>query len=203
MSVLCQIEWTLISGMVTSRTARKSLIGRRLPLSTKVTKALSSRWRHEKHAIDAMIQPMSPYGEVTHSITFGNDLEFADYRRIKETLKFEVFCAKLYRSYERGTNENMNGDLQRYYPQSQTHDNIHPFGFDYLIGLTYNRRRKVLGYKTSQQSWDEQFAELRQKSPHDGSLFLARLPSLQSGKQNRPHLGLKKKEFLRESISKN
>lgn len=94
---------------------------------------------------DAITWPLSPHADATHLITFDNSVEFADHVRIKETLKCDTFLAKPYRSKERGADENMNSELRRDYPKSQTLDNVDRFWLDFSVGLIQNRRRRVRG----------------------------------------------------------
>ncbi len=58
------------------------------------------------------------------SITFDNGKEFAGHETIATTLNTEIYFAKSYRSWERGTNENTNGLIRQFHPKSKRLDNI-------------------------------------------------------------------------------
>jgi transposase, IS30 family len=51
------------------------------------------------------------------SVTFDNGKEFAEHRRLTARLGLEVYFAKPYRSWQRGTNENTNGLLRQFFPK--------------------------------------------------------------------------------------
>jgi len=51
------------------------------------------------------------------TITFDNGSEFLDWEAIEKVLKCNVYYAHPYSSWERGTNENANGIIRRWYPK--------------------------------------------------------------------------------------
>lgn len=52
-----------------------------------------------------------------HTATSDNGKEFADHQRIAARLDLDLFFAKPYRSWERGSNENLNGLIRQYIPK--------------------------------------------------------------------------------------
>ncbi|MBL0127799.1 MAG: IS30 family transposase [Flavobacteriales bacterium] len=52
-----------------------------------------------------------------HTVTSDNGKEFAHHQRIAEELDLDFFFAKPYRSWERGSNENLNGLIRQYFPK--------------------------------------------------------------------------------------
>ena len=73
------------------------------------------------HAITTMMQPLA---DTVKTITFDNGGEFADHGCIAEHLKYDIDFAKPYHSWQRGTNENLNGELRRYYPKREPLDRV-------------------------------------------------------------------------------
>ena len=63
----------------------------------------------------ALIQMLR--GHTVRSLTVDNGKEFAEHARISRALKGQVYFANPYRSWERGTNENLNGLIRQYYPK--------------------------------------------------------------------------------------
>ena len=53
----------------------------------------------------------------THTITLDNGGEFAAHERVAAAMNANVFFAKLYASYQRGTSENTNGIIRRTWPK--------------------------------------------------------------------------------------
>jgi IS30 family transposase len=83
------------------------------------------------------------------SITYDNGVEMANHRWLTKMTGAKVYFAHPYSSWERGTNENTNGIIRRFYPKKTDFNKI---SYDELIVLQHklnNRPRKVLGYKTS------------------------------------------------------
>lgn len=82
------------------------------------------------------------------SITFDNSKEFAKHDRIVEMLDTDIYFAKPYYSWERGTNENINGLIRQFLPKSQRLDNFPDEVIQEIENNLNNRPRKVLGFKT-------------------------------------------------------
>ena len=87
-------------------------------------------------------------GESPMSITFDNGKEFAGHESIAEYLNTEVYFAKPYHSWERGTNENTNGLIRQFLPKSARLDNISDAYIQSIEDNLNNRPRKTLGYLT-------------------------------------------------------
>ena len=56
----------------------------------------------------------------THIKTADNGKEFADHERIARDLRTDVYFAHPYSSWERATNENMNGPIRQYFPKKRS-----------------------------------------------------------------------------------
>lgn len=82
------------------------------------------------------------------SITFDNGKEFAGHQDIAKSLRTDIFFAKPYRSWERGTNENTNGLIRQFLPKSSALDNISDEEIKAIEDNLNSRPRKVLGYLT-------------------------------------------------------
>jgi IS30 family transposase len=82
------------------------------------------------------------------SITFDNGKEFAGHQIIAKALRTEIFFAKPYRSWERGTNENTNGLIRQFLPKSSVLDTISDEEIKAIEDNLNNRPRKTLGFLT-------------------------------------------------------
>lgn len=83
-----------------------------------------------------------------HTATYDNGTEFSEYELIEKQTKIEAYFAHAYHSWERGTNENTNGLVRRYFPKGTVFSNIEESYFEEVINKINHRPRKRLGYKT-------------------------------------------------------
>jgi len=82
------------------------------------------------------------------SMTYDNGSEFSEYESIENRTGMSVYFAHAYHSWERGTNENANGLIRRYYPKGTYFSNINEKEFKRNVSKINHRPRKRLGYKT-------------------------------------------------------
>lgn len=87
-------------------------------------------------------------GHEVHTITYDNGKEFAKHKEVSEALYADIYFAKPYASYQRGTNENMNGLIRQYLPKSVRLDTVSIEQTQFIEHRLNNRPRKVLGYQT-------------------------------------------------------
>lgn len=109
--------------------------------------------KNAKHVSDALIAMLSPYK--VHTITSDNGREFARHQQIAKSLGADYFFAHPYASWERGTNENMNGLLRQYFPKGMDFRQITEKDIDFVMRRLNNRPRKVLNAKTPAQLSDK------------------------------------------------
>lgn len=86
--------------------------------------------------------------EQTLSITFDNGKEFALHESIADKLGADIYFARPYHSWERGTNENTNGLIRQFLPKSISFDNLSDDVIQAIENNLNNRPRKVLGFRT-------------------------------------------------------
>lgn len=82
------------------------------------------------------------------TITYDNGTEFSDWELTGKELGVEIYFAHAYHSWERGTNENTNGLIRRYYPKGTLFSNIKEEEFSDVVKQINHRPRKRLGYKS-------------------------------------------------------
>jgi len=63
------------------------------------------------------IRRLLPLKDKLHTITSDNGKEFAGHEQISKALGMEFYFAKPYHSWERGSNENLNGLIRQYIPK--------------------------------------------------------------------------------------
>lgn len=82
------------------------------------------------------------------SLTYDNGLEMAQHKILTEKTGMVVYFAHPYSSWERGTNENTNGLIRRYFPKGTNFNEIDERQLKEVQNKLNNRPRKVLGYRT-------------------------------------------------------
>lgn len=82
------------------------------------------------------------------TVTYDNGSEFADFEATEKQTNMSAYFAHAYHSWERGTNENTNGLIRRYFPRGTYFSNIDSKQFKKAVAKINHRPRKRLGYKT-------------------------------------------------------
>ena len=80
------------------------------------------------------------------TITFDNGTEFAQHKQMSEDLNAAIYFANPYHSWERGTNENTNGLVRRFFPKGTDFDTISEEQISEAQQKINNRPRKRLGF---------------------------------------------------------
>jgi len=81
-------------------------------------------------------------------MTYENGTEMAYHKSLTDQTGMDIYFAHPYSSWERGTNENTNGLVRRYYPKKTDFSNVTEEQLEQLQNHLNNRPRKVLGYYT-------------------------------------------------------
>jgi len=97
---------------------------------------------------DAVIGLLQPISERLHTITADNGKEFAEHERISRELNTDFFFAHPFASWERGTNENMNGLVRQYIPKQRALDSITDHELLFITNRLNHRPRKCLDFRT-------------------------------------------------------
>jgi IS30 family transposase len=82
------------------------------------------------------------------TITNDNGGEFTRHKETAKKLKAKIYFARPYHSWERGTNENINGLLRQYFPRKTDIGRVPGKKIRYIESLLNNRPRKTFGFKT-------------------------------------------------------
>ena len=72
-------------------------------------------------AITTLLEDWKPY---LHTITADNGKEFSGHQEVAESLSIDYFFAHPYHSWERGSNENLNGLIRQYFTKGSDFTNI-------------------------------------------------------------------------------
>lgn len=82
------------------------------------------------------------------TLTYDNGIEMAQHKILTKQTGIQVYFAHPYSSWERGTNENTNGLIRRFFPKGTNFNEINERQLKKVECILNNRPRKVLGYKT-------------------------------------------------------
>jgi IS30 family transposase len=80
--------------------------------------------------------------------TADNGKEFAAHAELAARLGLDVYFARPYHAWERGTNENTNGLVRQFFPKGLDLRQVKPRQVAHVERLLNNRPRKCLGYRT-------------------------------------------------------
>ncbi len=108
-----------------------------------------------KRAIDGLERQYGEtFAETFKTITFDNGMEFLDSEALElscvdaEKKRTQVYYAHPYSSWERGTNENHNGMLRRFFPKGTIWSKVAKRELNAAVDWMNNYPRKILGYRT-------------------------------------------------------
>lgn len=110
----------------------------------KMRKVTSKNATQVSQAIIDELQDWIPY---IHTITADNGKEFAEHQRVAEQLNIDHYFAKPYHSWERGSNENLNGLIRQYFKKSTDFQTITDSQIKRIEDKLNNRPRKRFGYE--------------------------------------------------------
>jgi len=94
------------------------------------------------------IDRLEPFKDQLHTITSDNGKEFAGHELISKALGIDFYFAKPYHSWERGSNENLNGLVRQYIPKNTNIMELDP-GYIHTVQTHLNQRpRKRYNYQS-------------------------------------------------------
>lgn len=99
----------------------------------------------------SIIEALKPLSNNIKSITYDNGCEFSMHEKINKTLNIQSYFCKPYASYEKGTVENINGLIRRFFPKGTDFDTISEEEIAYVENWINNRPMKILNYMTPKQ----------------------------------------------------
>ena len=87
------------------------------------------------------------------TITADNGTEFHQYQKIEERHKVRFYFANPYHSWERGSNENVNGLIRQYLPKTESMKDLTQQQCDRIADKLNSRPRKRFNYKTPEEMY--------------------------------------------------
>lgn len=86
--------------------------------------------------------------------------EFSCYEWLESANDLAIYFADPYSSWQRGTNENANGLLRKFFPKGKDFAEVFEEELTQVLCLINKRPRKCLGWKTAQESFMEALSHL-------------------------------------------
>ena len=106
------------------------------------------RARSKVQARRALLRAIARHPDKFKTITFDNGTEFHDYKCVERMRPVKCYFATPYHSWERGSNENMNGLIRQYLPKGSCMKHITQADCDGIAMRLNTRPRKRYGFKT-------------------------------------------------------
>ena len=100
---------------------------------------------------DKTIEVLAPYANVLHTITSDNGKEFAAHQKIAKALQCDFYFAKPYHSWQRGSNENLNGLIRQYIPKKTKFEELSDEFIQWVEDELNNRPRKRFDFFSPNQ----------------------------------------------------
>ena len=100
---------------------------------------------------ESVILALLPIKDQIRSITTDNGVEFLAYDRMKEFIP-EIYYCHSYAAWEKGTNENLNRMIRRWYPKGTNFDLVSQEAISELMDWMNNYPRKTLGWMTPNEA---------------------------------------------------
>jgi IS30 family transposase len=106
-----------------------------------IPKATKTQFRR---CVERLLEPLPSH--LKRSLTLDNGSEMADYEILERQANMPVYFAHPYHSWERGSNENLNGLLRQFFPKTRDFRTITKQELDLAVKLLNTRPRKRHGY---------------------------------------------------------
>lgn len=127
--------------------------------------------RVQDHTMESVVRALdrlercmgAKFREVFQSITVDNGCEFQDCKGMERSRRArkprtKIYYCHPYSAYERGSNENMNRIIRRFFPKGTNFDAITAAEVAWVERWLANYPRRILGWKTPQMLFDKYVA---------------------------------------------
>jgi len=97
--------------------------------------------------LNVIINRLKPIKNTVRTLNYDNGKEFVDHATIDKTLVSVSYFADLYSSWQRESNENLNGLIRQYVPKSRPLSTLSDQELARIESMLNNSPRKRLGFK--------------------------------------------------------
>ena len=111
-------------------------------------------------ALNKLKKEMTEFDQVFKSITSDNGLEFAKLHQWGKQSGVDIYYAHPYSSWERGTNENTNHLIRRFFPKGTEAKRLTKKRIEEIENWINTLYRKVIGWRTSEEYYKEELEKI-------------------------------------------
>lgn len=138
------------------------VIADRLTRMVKIKKLAQKTAEQASNAIIFALKNLNTINLST--ITYDNGSEFCYHERVNQELQIKSYFCKPYHSWEKGTVENINGLIRRFFPKGTDFDTITEKEIQQVEDWINNRPMKCLNWKTPNEKYIELITNLQRVS---------------------------------------
>lgn len=107
--------------------------------------------RNKEQATTALLRALAGHRQRIKTLTFDNGTEFHDYKVLEQHFRIKCYFATPYHSWERGSNENLNGLVRQYLPKGMCMKLITQKDCNAIAKELNDRPRKRYDYQTPEE----------------------------------------------------
>ncbi len=122
---------------------------------SRYTKIMKTASKTATATTTSIVTALKPFANNVISITYDNGCEFSQHENINKLLNTKSYFARPYCSNDKGTAENINGLIRRFFPKGTNFDNISEEAIAYVEDWINNRPMKILNYMTPNQKFQQ------------------------------------------------
>jgi len=138
-------------------TGQKSAIGTIVERKTRYTFIVKIENRKSKTVTQQFAKLLNTLPkDIRKTMTYDNGIEMANHKWLSNNTGMDIYFANPYSSWERGTNENTNGLIRRFFPKGTDFNKITIEQLKQAQYALNNRPRKILGYKTPNEIMNQE-----------------------------------------------
>ena len=110
--------------------------------------------KHSGHIAELIVAALKAEKGQIHTITSDNGREFADHEYVSKELGISFYFADPYSSWQRGSNENLNGLIRQYFPKKTNFDDVSKIEIEKVEDELNTRPRKRFGFRSPIQEFN-------------------------------------------------
>ena len=131
---------------------QKSAIGTLVERATRFTLIVHLESRKSKDVVNAFSTALQTLPDILlKTLTYDNGIEMSEHKHFTYRTKMPVYFAHPYSSWERGTNENTNGLIRRFFPKKTDFNKVSADQLKEVERLLNSRPRKVISWRTPEE----------------------------------------------------
>jgi len=137
---------------------QSSAIGTLVERKTRYTYIVKLENRKSSTVVKGFVKEFSQTDKLfTKTLTYDNGTEMSYHKDFTKKTGMPVYFAHPYSSWERGTNENTNGLIRRFFPKGTDFNKVSELELKKVQQKLNKRPRKVLGFRTPEEALEMEY----------------------------------------------